>query len=103
VAIRKLDFQIGKPPFNREGKEPMPTTSNFIALSVALVAVSMLSTEPSVALPVGHGAKGDACTVHTNVPGKDNGDGECCSNTDPKDCVIILKPFPTNASKANKR
>lgn len=46
----------------------------------------------------GLGANGDSCTVSTNpdgttVPGTEK-DGECCSTADPKDCVIILKPFP---------
>jgi hypothetical protein len=45
------------------------------------------------------GANGDSCTVRTNpdgttVPGTEK-DGECCSNADSKDCVIILKPFPS--------
>lgn len=47
----------------------------------------------------GLGANGDSCTVRTNpdgtsVPGTEK-DGDCCSNTDPSDCVVILKnPFP---------
>lgn len=46
----------------------------------------------------GLGADGDSCTVRikpdgTKVPGTEK-DGECCSNTDSNDCVIILKPFP---------
>ena len=45
------------------------------------------------------GAKGDACTYPvgdgTTVPGTENDLGECCRNTDPKDCIVILKPFPT--------
>lgn len=47
----------------------------------------------------GFNAEGDACTVRTkpdgtNVPGTEKG-LECCSTADPKDCVVILKPFPT--------
>jgi hypothetical protein len=42
---------------------------------------------------VGLGADGDSCTVRTGVPGTEK-DGECCATADPKDCVIILKPFP---------
>jgi len=48
------------------------------------------------------GANGDSCTVRTNpdgtkVPGTEK-DGECCSNSDSTDCVIILKnPFPKSA------
>jgi hypothetical protein len=42
------------------------------------------------------GANGDSCTVRTGVPGTET-DGECCSNSDPKDCSIILKPFPGSA------
>lgn len=44
------------------------------------------------------GLDGDSCTVRikpdgTKVPGTEK-DGDCCSNADPKDCVVILKPFP---------
>ncbi len=44
------------------------------------------------------GADGDSCTVRTNpdgtsVPGTEKG-LDCCSNADPNDCVMILKPFP---------
>jgi hypothetical protein len=79
----------------------MWTKPIFMALFVGLIALSILPG-PSVARPKGLGAKGDDCTVHTNVPGKDNGDGECCSNSDPKDCVIILKPFPTGKALQKK-
>jgi hypothetical protein len=66
----------------------------FIALVVGLTAaVSVLTPWPSVARQKGLGANGDACTVRTGVPGSEK-DGECCSTSDPKDCVIILKPFP---------
>lgn len=54
----------------------------------------------------GLGANGDACTVRTNpdgttVPGTEK-DGECCSNADSNDCVLILKPFPKSFSYATR-
>jgi hypothetical protein len=85
--------------------------SLFVALSVLFAATGCAAgTEPSEDEPAhvaeselisrgGLGANGDSCTVRTNpdgttVPGTEK-DGECCSNTDSKDCVIILKPFPS--------
>ncbi len=55
-------------------------------------------TSAELRIRTGLGANGDACTVRTNpdgttVPGTEK-DGECCSNADTTDCVIILKPFP---------
>ncbi len=56
--------------------------------------------ETSSELRIGGGlnAEGDACTVRTNpdgtkVPGKETG-LECCSTSNPSDCVVILKPLP---------
>ena len=86
----------------------MPVKSTLGAVSIALVALFVLSSEPSVALQRGLGATGDACTVRTKpdgttVPGKDNGKGECCSTADETDCVIILKPFPSEAIKSGNK
>ena len=80
----------------------MWTKPIFITLFVGLIALTILPSGPSAARPKGLGAKGDACTVRTGVPGTENGDGECCSNSDPKDCVIILKPFPTGKALQKK-
>ena len=57
------------------------------------------TTSAALRIRGGLGANGDACTVRTNpdgtkVPGTEK-DGECCSNADTTDCVIILKPFPS--------
>lgn len=70
------------------------STGTLVALAAALtLAVAFAS--PASAMSKSVFAKGDDCTVRTGVPGTDNGDGECCAKADPKDCVIILKPFPT--------
>ena len=44
---------------------------------------------------------GDSCEIDRNgskIPGKVKGI-ECCNNLDSNDCVVILKPFPTNSAK----
>jgi hypothetical protein len=78
-----------------------------IFAALTLAAATGCTAEPSTQegeadqtaseLRIRFGAKGDACTVREGVPGTENDSGECCSTADPKDCVIILKPFPTGA------
>ena len=80
----------------------MWTKPIFITLFVGLIVLTILSPGPSVARPKGLGANGDACTVRTGVPGTEK-DGECCSTSDSKDCVIILKPFPPTVKALKKK
>jgi hypothetical protein len=93
----------------------MPNSSSKLTLLVsffaALAAVAGCAVEApaqeeatgqasaELRISTGLGANGDSCTVRTNpdgttVPGTEK-DGECCATADSKDCVIILKPFPT--------
>jgi hypothetical protein len=78
------------------------TPRDFASLRLGRVAAATLmsalilaaAASPAAAKPrFSVNADGDACTVRTGVPGKENG-LECCAVADPKDCVVILKPFP---------